>query len=94
MAQLTIEFSLAEARNQKAAVLKMLIEMNGVSERDTVFNGFRMRITELKRIPGLNIRTAREDFTTQFGKRSHYNVHYLMDCDKEAARELYEKINR
>lgn len=92
-AQLSISFELPPAKNQRAAVLKMLIDSNGVSEQQTPFNGFRTRISELKR-GGLNIRTIKESFVNQFGKASQFNRHFLMDCDKEQARELYEKINR
>lgn len=84
---------LAPPKNQRAAVLKMLIESEGVSERDTVYNGFRMRITELKRIPELNIHTIREPFVSQFGKLSKFNVHFMLDLDKEIAIEIYNKIN-
>lgn len=92
--QLAIAFEkLSPPKNQRAAVLKMLIESNGVSERMTVFNGFRTRISELKR-GGLNIRTIQETFITQFGKTSRYNIHFLMDGAKIEARELYEKINK
>lgn len=91
-AQLSISFELPPAKTQLASVLKMLIETNGISERQTVFNGFRSRISTLRK--HLNIRTVQEDFISQFGRKSQYNVHFLMDCDKDAARELYEKINR
>lgn len=85
----------ARPKNQKAAVLKMLIDQPGVSERDTVFNGFRTRISELKREPyNLNIRTVKVPFKTQFGKESHFNKHFLYGIDKEYARKLYEKINK
>jgi len=87
----TIQIALPN--NQRAAVLRELIMRNGVSEQDLNFNGFRMRLTELKRTPGLNIRTARKEFTTQFGKPSHYNVHYIMNVYKEQAIEVYNKIN-
>lgn len=94
--QLAISFSslteVPPAKNQLAAVLKLLIESGGVSERDTVFNGFRSRISQLRK--KLNIRTIQKDFTSQFGRRSQYNVHFILDCDKEEARKLYEKINK
>lgn len=87
--------TLAPAKNQRADVLRMLIESeDGLSERDTVFNGFRSRITELKRIPGLNIHTVREPFITQFGKKSNFNVHFLLEIEKDAAIAIYEKINK
>lgn len=86
--------TLPPAKNQMAAVLKLLIETKGVSERDTPFNGFRSRISELRLEFNLNIRHVKENFVTQFGKLSHYNRHFLLECDKAEAIELYEKINK
>lgn len=91
-AQLSISFELPAPKNQKAAVLKMLIESNGLSERDTFYNGFRSRISQLRK--HLNIRTIQKDFVSQFGRKSQYNVHFILDCDKPAARELYQRINK
>ena len=91
--QLTI-FELAPPKNQLSCVLKMLIERNGVAENDTPFIGYRTRISELRRLHQLNIRTVQKDFTNQFGRSSKYNVHYLMDSEKEQARILYEKLNQ
>jgi hypothetical protein len=85
---------LPAAKNQKAAVLRLLIESEGVSERDTAFNGFRTRISELKRIPDLNIHTIREPFVSQFGKQSGYNVHFLLDSEKDEAIKIYERLNK
>jgi hypothetical protein len=91
--QLPMEF-LAPAKNQKAAVLKMLIEGNGISEQETPFNGFRTRISELKREHELNIRTVKVAFKTQFGRESHYNKHFLYDSDKINAVKLFNEINK
>ena len=91
--QLTI-FELAPPKNQLSCVLKMLIERNGVAEKDTPFLGFRSRISDLRLDHNLNIRTVQKDFTNQFGRPSKYNVHYLMDGEKDQARLLYEKLNQ
>ena len=88
----TIE-QLPSPKCQIACVLKMLIESDGVSERDTPFNGFRTRISELKREYGLNVKTLKQEFISQFGRKSYYNKHYLLEFDKDQAIELYNKIN-
>ena len=85
---------LPPATTQKTAVLKMLIETDGVSEQQTPFNGFRTRISELKLEHELPIQTKRVDFTTQFGRSSAYNVHYLHSEDKMAAVELFNELNK
>ena len=92
--QLKMEF-LGRPKNQRACILKLLIETNGISEQQTPFNGYRTRISELKREPyNLNIRTVKVAFKTQFGRDSHYNKHFLYDSDKPGAVKLYEEINK
>jgi hypothetical protein len=82
------------ARNQLASVLKMLLENESVSERDTVFNGFRSRISQLRIKHKLYIRFREEKFKNQFGRESTFRRHYLMEIDKEKGLELYREINK
>ena len=95
IASLVESISDVEPKNQRASVLKMLIIKNSLSERDTVFNGFRTRISELKKEPhNLNIRTIRVPFTNQFGRPGHYNKHFLLDADKPEAVKLFIEMNK
>lgn len=95
MIQLSIfSIELPPARNQLAAVLKALIENKNVSERDTVFNGFRSRISELRRKHELNIGYITEDFVNQFNHSSTFRRHYLLPGEKEKAIEIYNQINK
>ena len=93
--QLTIfdRIVLPPATSQLAAVLKMLIERDGVDERETPFNGFRSRISDLILKHGLNIRFIMRPFINQFGRKSEYRRHFLLSSDKAEAVELYNKIN-
>lgn len=77
--------------NQTAAVLRLLITKKKVSERQTPFNGFRARVSELRQQVSINFTV--EKFVNQFGRVSHYREHYLQLTDKSKAVELYNKIN-
>lgn len=77
---------------QLTSVLKMLIEKDGVSERDTVYNGFRTRISELKLEYSLPIVTEKIPFVTALGRPSTYNKHSLMNKDKAEATKLYYRL--
>lgn len=83
---------LAPAKNQMASVLKMLIEREFVSERDTVFNGFRSRLSNLTKDYGLDIQFVLRKFQNQFGRNASYRDHFLVD--KQKAIEVYQKINQ
>lgn len=85
---------LADPKNQLASVLKLLITTKGVSEQQTPFNGFRSRISDLRLKHQLNIRTIQKEFINQFNRPSKYNVHFLLEGDKQKAIELYNKINQ
>lgn len=92
MIQLSIP-AVAPARSQLAAVLKMLIENDFVSERDTPFNGFRSRISDLRLDYGLDVRFAWVEYTNQFGRKGRYRKHFLLSIDKDKAIEVYNRIN-
>lgn len=78
-------------KTQKAYVLYKLIKSRGASEQATGFNGFRTRISELKKL--ITINTDRRAFTNRFGRKSFYNFHFIAPENKPAAIELYQKIN-
>lgn len=80
--------------NQLAAVLAAMIDYEGVSEQDTKFNGFRTRISELRLEYLLPIESKQIEFENRFGRKSKYKFHYLNEVDKEAAIEVYNKINK
>ena len=96
MEQLAIdfEFKVEPAKGQLQDVLKMLIERSGVSERDTNYNGFRTRISELKNEHGLNVRTIKIKFVNTFGRNGSYHRHFLYSIDKPKAIILYNQINK
>lgn len=94
MIQTSIEFPLAPPKGQLACVLKMLIENDSVSERETPFNGFRSRISELRNDHGLNVRHTTASFVNQFNHKSSYRKHYLFKIDREKAIQIYNEINK
>jgi len=82
---------LSKPLNQTAAVLRLLITRKKVSERQTPFNGFRARVSELNKL--IQIPFNHVKFTNQFGNKGYYREHYLQLPDKSKAIELYNKIN-
>lgn len=86
--------NLPQPTNQAADILKALIESNGVSELNKDYNGFRSRISELKRKFGLNIRFIQKEFVNRFGRKSHYREHFLRNADKKEAERVYREINK
>lgn len=85
---------LAPPKNQKAKLLKALIEGNMISERDTNWNGFRTRISELRLNHNVPIRFNWKAFTNEFGHEGKYKVHYILTVDKDMCIEIYEKVNK
>lgn len=81
-------------KNQLAAVLRLLVITDGLSERDTKYNGFRARISNLKLKHHLNIQSIKESFVTDLGKLSSYSRHFIVSHCKNEAIELYFKINK
>lgn len=84
----------APAKNQLASVLKKLLENESVSERQTNYNGFRSRISDLRLKHNLDVRHTEVEFITEFGKKSSYRKHYLLEIDKDKAVQLYKEINK
>lgn len=92
---LTLPFpkELAEPKNQTAKILKRLIEGEAITEQQTGQNGFRTRISELKRKHNAPIHFAWKKYTDSFGEESQCKAHFILECDRDQAVELYEKIN-
>lgn len=85
--------NLPEPKTQLQVVLLMLIQAaDGVSERDTHYNGFRSRISNLKLDYAAPIKTVSVKFITDLKKKSHYNRHYIEASDKQTAIALYHKL--
>jgi hypothetical protein len=85
---------LSPPRNQKALILKRLIDGEMISERDTVYNGFRTRISELRLDHNVPIRFNWKPFKNEFGHEGKYKVHYILSVDKELCEKIYETINK
>lgn len=85
---------LAPPTNQAAMILAAMIQYEGISERDTQFNGFRTRISELINHWELPIKKKMVEFTNQFGRKSKYSFHYLNEIDRLVAANVYEKVNK
>jgi hypothetical protein len=84
---------LSPPKSQLAEVLYGLIMENEISERDFVQNGFRSRLTNLRKL-GLDIQCQWKEFTSKYGHPGKYKVHYLLTIDKGKATQVYEKLNR
>lgn len=84
---------LAPPKNQKAKILKRLIEGEMITEQQTGQNGFRTRISELKRKHNAPIHFAWKKYTDTFGEESQCKAHFILPPDRDLAIELYEKIN-
>lgn len=80
--------------SQLASVLAAMIQYEGISERDTHFNGFRTRISQLHNQYNLPIKKKMVSFVNQFGRVSQYSFHFLEQENKELAVEVYNRINK
>lgn len=87
-----METKLKQPRSQLAEVLHGLITKNEISEADYRLNGFRSRLTDLRKL-GLNIRDKWKSFVSKHGHPGQYKAHYLWQIEKKKAEKLYAKIN-
>lgn len=85
---------LSPPKNQTCKILKWLIEGKDITEQQTGYNGFRTRISELKRIYHVPIHFAWKKFTSEFGEDSQCKAHFILEVDREVATEIYEKLNK
>lgn len=85
---------LSPPKNQTCKILKALIEGKTLTEQMTGYNGFRTRISELKREHGLPLHFAWKKFVNEFGEASQCKAHFLLEVDREQAVDIYEKLNK
>lgn len=85
---------LAPPKNQTCKILRRLIEGEAITEQQTGQNGFRTRISELKRKHKAPIHFAWKKYTDAFGDESQCKAHFILPCDREVCIELYEKLNK
>lgn len=90
--QTTLTF-LPPPKNQTAKILKRLIEGEMITEQQTGQNGFRTRISELKRKHNAPIHFAWKKYTDTFDQESVCKAHFILEIDRDQAVQLYEKIN-
>ena len=63
---------LSAPKNNQTFILHMLIKKKFVSERDTVMNGFRARVSELINHHGVDIQFEMASFKNMFGRSKDY----------------------
>lgn len=85
--------TLKEPHSQLAEVLHGLITKNEISERMYDQNGFRSRLTNLRKL-GLNIRDKWKSFVSKHGHPGQYKSHYLWTIEKKKAIKIYNRINK
>ena len=90
--------TIASPVNQRAKILKALIEIPYVSESENFnsYNGFRMRLTEIRReleVVGVSIHFVWHEFEGEFGK-GQFKRHFLLSGDRDKACYVYSKINQ
>lgn len=79
--------------NQLQKILLSLINSDkGISEREFNLNGFRTRISDLRK--WLNIKHTEIPFTNEFGRSGTYRKHWLMNSEKEKAVQLYLQLQK
>ncbi|MFY8127643.1 MAG: hypothetical protein ACOVMM_04650 [Chitinophagaceae bacterium] len=83
---------LPQPNSQTTAILKALISTKGISERDTNYNGFRARISELRLDYSLPIKKKMIDFKNAFGRNSKYSFHFIEKENKKQLIDLYLKM--
>lgn len=87
---------IAQPVNTTAQVFKGLIDHPFISERDFNLNGFRSRLTNIREAlapEGITLHFAVQEFTNEHGRKSSFRKHFLLECEKEKAKQVYNKIN-
>ena len=83
---------LPEPTSTMQQVLHILITRpNGLTERDSGLNGFRARITEIRKL-GIDISSKREPFINRFGRDSFAFRYFLSDEERKKAQVVYLKL--
>jgi hypothetical protein len=88
-----MHYRLPQPKSQLAEILYGLITENEISESDYRQNGFRSRLSDLRRM-GLDIRDKWKEFRSKFGNPGKYKVRYLWKTQIPKAVKLYQEINK
>jgi hypothetical protein len=83
--------TISDPKNDTAEILAELIKGKEISERQFRQNGFRSRLTELRRL-GINLRCQWKKFKKR-NKECQHKVHYIWMSQIPKAVRIYEKIN-
>ena len=84
---------LSAPKNNQTLILHMLLKKKFVSERDTVMNGFRARVSELINDHGVDIQSEIVKFKNTFGHSSKYKKRFIPKKGIDKAIKVYNKIN-
>ena len=71
---------------------ELIMYKDGVTERDFYYNGFRQRISELRRKHLVAIDSVPQEFTNKFGHKGVFS-RYILRTKKNDALKIYNKIN-
>lgn len=83
---------LQKPNSDKATILYHLIKYGSVSMKTfSWMEGYRTRVSELKRKHEIALNDKLEKTTNRFGRGMHYYEHHLVN--KDHAIKVYEKIN-
>lgn len=80
--------------SQKTYILATILRTGKITEQTTGFNGFRMRISELRNKHKAPLAFKWQSFTSQFGKKSQVKVWYIPAASRAKAIKIYNKINK
>lgn len=72
---------------------ELIINKKGVTERDFYYNGFRQRVSELRRKHLVVIDSVPEEFINKFGHKGVFS-RYILSTPKKEAIKIYGDINR
>ena len=78
--------------SQITFILNQLIHKGSISERETNFNGYRSRKSELINKYGLRLIEVKIPFKNAFGHSSTYKQIKLDESSIEDAKKLYENL--
>lgn len=85
--------TLKDPKTTTAHILyELIMYKDGVTERDFYYNGFRQRISELRRKHLLAIDSIPHEFTNKFGHKGVFSK-YILRTPKKDAIKIYNQIN-
>lgn len=88
--------TLQKPKNNTAKILREIILWDGVNEQGFHLNGFRARISNIRKAlakEGIRLRAVEKEFTNEFGRAGRYKHHFLTNTDKRKAQRIYKEIN-